>query len=250
MDKLPVYREPKVPTATRRSRKLLLLLLLFFITILLILFFHSSLSKITTIEITGTRFVDPELVREVSGVQEMDSYFLVWTDRIEDKLQELPEVRRVEAAKKFPGRLTITVEEYPDVAAELDAEGAVWVVLANGTKVPADRHPESAMNLPLLRGWESDPEMRLKLCRVLENIPPPLLADVSEIHPDPSVSYPDRIRIYTRSRFEIITTVSYLPDKLPLMDNIIYSMKQNGHTAGEITMLEGNSSVPFQQPEQ
>jgi len=245
MDRLPVWREPKVPAASRRSRKLLFLLLLFFITILLILFFHSTLSKITVIEVAGTRMLDPGLVRETAGVREMDSYFLVWTDRIEARILELPEVRRAEAVKRFPGRLTIVVEEHPEVAGGREGGGCLWVVAATGGGVPSDRHPDSAMNLPVLRGWEAAPETRLALCRVLEHIPAALLADVSEIHPDPSVSYPDRIRIYTRSRFEIVTTVSYLPDKLPLMDNIIYNMKQNGHSAGEITLLEGNSSVPF-----
>lgn len=245
MERLPVYREPKVPAANRRSRKLLILLLLFFITILLILFFNSSLSKITSIEITGIRYVDLQTVQEVVGVQEMDSYFLVWTKRIEEKLLELPEVSRAEVAKKFPGKLQIHLEEYPEVAAELGADGVVRLVLANGVNVNADRPLSSNLNLPVLRGWESDPETRLALCRVLAQLPQPYLSDVSEIHPYPSVSYPDRIKIYTRSQFEIITTVSYLPDKLPLLDNIIFSMKQNGHTAGEITMLEGNSSIPF-----
>jgi len=243
-DRIPAFREPKIARRQSRSRKLLFLLFLFFITILVILFFHSSLSKITEIEITGNIYTTEEAILDAAGVQLHDSFFLVFPDRAAGRIREFPEIEDARVTLSFPGKVSITVREYPAVAREYGAAGSVRIVLANGVTIPDDGRV-GPLNAPVLAGWEEHAELRLKLCRTLGELPLALLSDVSEIRPLPSASYPDKIRMYTRSGFEVITSVSYLPVKLPLLDNIIADMKEKGHESGEILLLEGNSARPF-----
>lgn len=244
VEKIPVYRDERTQRGNNRSRKLLFLLFLFFITILIILFFNSTLSKITSIEIIGNHYVSNETIQELSEVQLNDQFFLVLPDRIVNKLKTVPEISGVEVSKKFPGKLIISVTEYPEAALELVQGTSLMVVLANGTNVPLTNH-DRAVHLPVLRNWEQYPELRLKLARTLAAIPSYLLADISEIHPYPSVSYPEKLKMYTRSKFEVVSTISYLPDKLPLLDNMIFNMRQTGSAEGEIVMLEANSFEAF-----
>lgn len=243
-DRIPAFREPTIARRQGRSRKLLFLLFLFFITILVILFFHSSLSKITEIDISGNIYATEEAILEAAGVRLHESFFLVFPDRAAERIRELPEIEDARVALSFPGKVTITVREYPAVAREYGAAGGIRIVLANGVTLPDDGR-FGPLNAPVLAGWEEHAELRLKLCRTLGELPLSLLSDVSEIRPLPSASYPDKIRMYTRSGYEVITSVSYLPEKLPLLDNIIAGMKEKGHESGEILLLEGNSARPF-----
>ena len=71
-------------------------------------------------------------------------------------------------------------------------------------------------------------------------IPNQLISDISEIIPSPTVSFPDRIKLYTRSKFEVITAVSLLKDKVEYLNQVIETEEP-----GLITMLEADSYVPF-----
>lgn len=244
LEKVPVYREPKATKSSKRSRRLIFLIFLFFITILIILFFDSSLSKITSIEVQGNHHIDSETIKRISGVNELDQYFMVFTGKVTERIEELPEIKQVDVSKTFPGRLLIQVEEYKEVALEMTANGTLHVVLENGVNVPLPS-TGAKINLPILRNWEADPDLRLKLCRTLAQIELEDLADVSEIHSFPSVSYPDRVKLYTRSQFEVVTNIDYMVEKMPLLGNIIFKMQEQGTTSGKITMLEGNSGESF-----
>src|SRR5690606_16803388 len=74
---IPAMRNVPAKTKSRNSRRLIFLLILFFITILLLLFFHSSYSRITSIEIRGQIYVSEESIKEASGIELNDHFFLV-----------------------------------------------------------------------------------------------------------------------------------------------------------------------------
>jgi len=150
----------------------------------------------------------------------------------------VPAVEDAVAVWRFPGLLIIWVQEYPEVAVEISPAGSLGIVLANGLTVPL---PGALVpDKPVLTGWNPDDPNRQALARELGEIPPELLNDVSEIVPDPSNAYPDRIRIYTRSRFEVVTTVSKLKEKLPYLDEIVENREP-----GLLTLLDADSYTPF-----
>lgn len=245
-EKIPVIPQPRVKKKSNKSRRILILLFLFFITIFLILFLHSDLSKVTQIDIEGLEYGSQSDIEAVVGLEKGDSFFFVQTSEIEQRVKSLRVVKNASVTKNFPGHITIQVEEYPAVAMEYASNGEAMIVLANGENVnnTSDQLP---LHLPILSGWEVDDPIRLRLCETLADIPDAYLADVSEILPIPTVSYPDKLLIYTRSTFEVITSVQYMPEMMSVLDNVIFKLKQDDVNTGQITMLETITWSSFEQ---
>jgi cell division protein FtsQ len=229
----------------RGSRRLLSLLVVFFIIIFAILFFQSSFSKISDIEITGNEFVAANQIGQAAGVKAGDSYFTVGTQAVEKRVKALKTIEAVTVAKHFPGRLTISIKEYPQAAYRIGAGGAPEILLADGSAYPLKdgAHPPDR---PLLTGWTDDNPLKAELCKTLAAIPDALLSDVSEIKPFPNV-FPDRIKIYTRSRFEVITRISLLPDKIPYLSYYTSEFKQKNGTTGVLWLLDQDRGAPYGQ---
>lgn len=236
-ERIPALKgDPEVPR--RRVGKLLAILIALFAVLLVILFFRSSLSKVADIEVTGTNHLSEADVKKALGIVPGDSFFSPGAGKLEGNVKALPPVKNVRVVKKFPGTVEVHVEEYGDVATEIGSDGTVRVVLENGLALPAKAG--ALPDKPILTGWKPDSEVRKELCRVLAAMPAALLTDLSEIKPDPSASYPDRIKLFTRSRFEVQTTVSKLPEKIPYLSEIVENREP-----GRILMLEADTYLPF-----
>ncbi|WP_219836360.1 cell division protein FtsQ/DivIB [Paenibacillus sp. R14(2021)] len=235
-EKMPVLREPV--KRRRGGKKLLVVLLLLFIVILGVLFFNSSISKVATVTVEGQNYLQAGSIRKTAGVAAGDSFFRVSSRTIEARIRTLKPVEKVTVTKSFPGSVTIKVKEFETVAYALSNNGELTAVLANGTNVPAGTDP--VVDKPILSGWKTDDPVLASLCKALAAIPEPSLSDFSEIKPEPSPSYPDRIKIYTRTRFEVITAVSLLSEKIPTMNAVIEIQPP-----GIITMLLADKYAPF-----
>lgn len=74
----------------------------------------------------------------------------------------------------------------------------------------------------------------------LSTIDNALLSDLSEISPIPSSAFPDRILIFTRTKFEVITAISLLREKVGTMNGVIESQ-----APGRLTLLLADTFVPF-----
>ena len=241
MEKIPALREQKV--RSRSNRKLIVFLFLLFFTLLAVLFFRSPISKIERIEVAGNALLSEEQIVQASGTRIGDHFFAVRSSSVASRIKAMPVVRDAKVKKRFPGVLRIEVSEYPPVAYQLKADGNVEALLANGVAVPADRF--APMDKPLLTGWSDSDPWKQKLCEALGTIPPELLSDISEIVPEPSESYPDKIKMYTRSRYEVYTTIGYLPDKIQYLDLYVQHLKQNKIDTGVISLLETDNHLPF-----
>jgi len=231
-----LQREPDVPK--RRIGKWLLVLILLIVIILVVLFFRSSLSRVTEIQVTGNVHATREQVLDVLGIVPGDSFFVPGDKKLAQNVVSLAAVKEARVVKKFPGLVEVRVTEYREVAAEIGADGVIRVVLENGLSLPVD---DGIMpDKPVLTGWLQDDPIRLALCATLAGLSDAMLADLSEIKPHPSATYPDRIKIFTRSRFEVITTVQKLPEKIPYIREIVENREP-----GKITMLEADTYLPF-----
>ncbi|OCT17093.1 hypothetical protein A8709_24215 [Paenibacillus pectinilyticus] len=242
-NKVPALPVPK-PRA-RTNRKLLAFLFIFFITVLIILFFQSSLSRISHIEVEGNELLSSEVIGQASLIAVGDRYFSVSSSTIQARIAKLPMIKSAEVNKSFPGVIHITVEEYPKVAFQIDPDGKKQAVLADGGVIPLPPGSAIPLDLPILTGWSDQDPNKAALCKVLSDIPKSALSDVSEIKPDPSESYPDKIKIYTRSQFEVHTTIAYLPDKIDNLPGYVAGLQENHITNGVITMLEAEYHTPF-----
>ncbi len=230
-------REPE--EKRRRGGKLLWIVIAIFVIAAVVLFFRSSLSRITEIEVTGAKHASAAEVEKALGVENGDSFFAGSSGTLEKRVKALKPVQSVQVSKVFPGKLTVRVTEYPEVAIELGAAGQASVVLANGYSVPL-AEGVSLPDMPVLTGWKADDPNRAALCAALGGMQASLLGDLSQISPDPSKAYPDRIKLYTRSRFEITTTIGRLPDNMVLISEIVENREP-----GTVVLLEANTYQPY-----
>lgn len=246
---IPAIKAAKKPG--RSSRKLLSLLLLFFITLLVILFFQSSMSKISEIRISGNELVSKEEIGKAAGIAPGDHFFTAQTGKIRKQVESLRIVESAEVSKTFPGLITIQIKEYQRVAFQLASDGTKEVLLADGTALPVlGSAGNLPFDMPVLSGWSNDDPLKAKLCAALAAIHPRLLSDISEIKPASSAAYPDKIKLYTRSMFEVYTTIDYLSGNIEYLGYITNELKDEGKNSGTITMLEQVRYAPFDSDKQ
>jgi cell division protein FtsQ len=242
-ERLPIIQKPKA--RSRGSKKLLAFLFLFFLTLLCVLFFQSSLSKITSIEISGQELITAEAVGQAAGVKAGDHFFSVSSSSIAKQVKSLKMVESAEVTKHFPGVLRIQVKEFPKVAYQFGDNNQPQAILSDGSIVTVANSTNFILDKPILSGWSEGDILKVKLCEMLASLPASYLADISEIKPDPSESYPDKIKMYTRSQFEVITAIGYLPDKLKYLDSYIANLKENKINTGVLKLLEADTHSPF-----
>lgn len=235
---MPVLKEPN--RKQKGSRKLLAIVFLLFISLLAVLFFNSSISKISEIQVEGTRFATAEEIGQAAAVAVGDAFFRTTSATIEDRVRTLPQINEVTVTKVFPGVVKIAVEEYPVVAFELSELGEMTALLSNGTSVDARNDELMLVDKPVLSGWSPTDPIKAELTKQLGKIPVKQLSDLSEIIPIPSTAYPDRILMYTRTKFEVVTAVSVLPEKIEALNAVIETQEP-----GKITMLLADTYVPF-----
>ncbi|MDO3409213.1 FtsQ-type POTRA domain-containing protein [Saccharibacillus sp. CPCC 101409] len=238
-------QEKPNPKPRRRGRwKLWLTIAVLLLAVLSVLFFRSSLSRIQQIEVEGNVYVDRSAIIEAAGLRIGNQFFSSSVDSVQRRIvSNLSAVESATVEKRFPGTIVLKVNEYDPVAYELLDDGTVQALLGSGAQVQIKDQGLPAEK-PLLTEWAGKDEEKAQLCRVLATIPDSQLSDLSEIMPSQSVSYPDQIRIYTRSRFEVITTVSLLKDKLQLLGGIVELQGP-----GTATLLDSDNIVPFVDPE-
>lgn len=236
---MPVLKQDKPKPKT--AKKIIWILLLLFAALLTILFFRSSVSQVTEIHFTGNTFNTNEQLTKQSGLHIGDQYFGVDPALVQERLMELGTIKTAEVVKSFPGEVNIVVTEHPTVAYELSDSGELQAILSSGTSVPVTASG-IAVEKPILTNWDANDPNKAQLSKVLAEIPGSLTSDISEIMPSPTLSFPDRIKMYTRSKFEVITSVSLLRDKVEYLNQVTEIERP-----GVITMLEADSYVPFEE---
>ncbi|WP_422660381.1 cell division protein FtsQ/DivIB [Paenibacillus sp. EC2-1] len=236
-NQIPVLKEdrPKM----KSGRKIIFILMLLFLALLIVLFFRSPVSKVSEIHFTGNTFNTEEQLKEKAGLAIGVQYFSVDAENVKKNLASLGTIETVEVDKQFPGVVNVNVVEFPTVAYELANNGSLQAILANGKSIPVSASG-IAVEKPILTQWDPKDPNKAKLSKVLADIPNSMTSDISEILPSPTPSFPDRIKLYTRSKFEVITAVSLLRDKVEYLNQVI-EMEQ----PGIITMLEADSYEPF-----
>jgi cell division protein FtsQ len=229
----------------RTGRRIIYLLMALFITLLIILFFQSSISKVAQIHITGFELIPESAIGQAARIAVGDSYFYTSSSTIERRVKGLKTIESVKVTKKFPGYIQIEVKEFQRVAFQVASDGSMEALLADGSAVSLTSR-SIPMDRPIMSNWKKDDPYKNKLCMVLAKIPLALLSDISEIKPNPSVAYEDKIKIYTRSQFEIDTTVGYLLDKIPYFGSLINKMKEEKNTkTGVLSLLDSDYGKLF-----
>lgn len=236
-ERIPVLKRESEPRV-RRGRKLLWILTVLFLIVLVVLFFRSSLSKYSEVQVTGMDTLSKEEILKALDVAPGNSFFTPGAGLLKERVLTLKPVEDVTITKKFPGVLKVEVKEHPKVAVQLASDGQMFNILANGLALPIKE--AQLPDKPILSGWKPDDPNLASLCRILSTVPDHLLTDLSEIHSDPSTAYPDRVKLFTRSRFEVVTTVGKLADKITYLSDIVQNREP-----GRVIMLEADTYLPY-----
>jgi cell division protein FtsQ len=235
----------KAKPKKRTGRRIIYLLMVLFIILLIILFFQSSISKIAQIHISGFELAQESAIGQAAKIAIGDSYFYTTSSTIEKRVKALKTIKSVKVTKKFPGYVNIEVKEFQRVAFQITEDGNTEALLADGSVVSL-KGLSLPMDRPIISNWKNNETLKNKLCAVLAQIPEAMLSDISEIKPNPSVAYADKIKIYTRSQFEVNTTVGYLMDKIPYLSSLINDTKEKQNTtAGILSLLDSDYGKLF-----
>jgi len=235
---LPVLREPE--PNKRSNWKVITIVVILFIGILTIIFFNSPLSNITDIKITGTQYLNSSEVMDASGIKVGNSFFFNTTSDIEKRISTLQAVDKVIVSKGFPGKLKLTIIEHSVIAFELKENGQFIALLEGGASLPTSPDRLQIIDKPILTGWEKEQENKGRLINELSHISLSEISDISEISPIPSAAFPDRILIFTRTKFEVVTAISLFREKIEAMNGVIETQ-----VPGKLTLLLADTYVPF-----
>ncbi|MCM3784423.1 FtsQ-type POTRA domain-containing protein [Neobacillus mesonae] len=240
---IPVLKKEGSPKM-KASRKIIFILVLLFIAIFAVIFFRSPVSKISQVQIEGNVFSIREEILTKSGLEVGSPYFGANVSDIEALLEDSSIISEAQVDKQFPGIILIHIKEYDTVAYELASDGQLKAILSSGASVNLNGRG-IAVEKPILTQWKAEDPLKAELSNVLKGIPNELTTDISEIIPSPTPSFPDRIKMYTKSQFEVITTISLLGDKVSYLNQVIETEEP-----GLITMLEADSYEPFNPKEE
>lgn len=233
-DKIPVYRDKR--PKTKSNVRALSLLALFFAIVMIILFLRSPISKISVIEVKGNQLVSVEQVIKASGLRYGTSFFTWKRKEVIGGIEQLSPVKEVSVESSFPGKITINVEEHRRVAYLWNDEANRLIpLLSNGQMLEIPYERPLLIDRPIVRG-ELNESMKKTLYVQLEQTSDIVLARLSEIIPDPSRSYPDKIKIYTRDGYLIYTTANNLASNLAFYHN--YVLQNKGQAPGILTLLD------------
>src|SRR4051812_26271263 len=112
-DRIPKLKQQRRKKANRR---LILLLLLFFMLIAFIVYFQSPLSHVKTITITGNHVHSDKEITSSAGIKKDTNIWNVQRKAIEDKLNELPEIKKSKVEIQFPTTVVIKIQELKRIA--------------------------------------------------------------------------------------------------------------------------------------
>jgi cell division protein FtsQ len=241
VDKVPVYREKS--QKNRTNKKALFFLGLLFVTMLVLLFLRSPMSKISKIEVSGNELLSIEEVIKMSTLTYGSSFFSWNEQEVIERLKQLPQVDRIEIYSSFPGTIKIMITEHQRVAFEMKQGGEINVVLSDGY-ILKDKLSHNLIDRPILMNWDSNVSLREKLSYELGQTDESILQMISEISPDPSSAYPDKITLFTRDGYEIHATVSDLAANLNYYQ--IFSSGRKGQAPGVLYLLDAKYFRPYE----
>ncbi len=179
----------------QRRQKLLRRLSLVLVVILVAGFFLTPFSRVQSIKITGTHFLDDKAVLKAAGVSKNSVHALTYPQYIEKNVRKLALVKDVRVHRGFFYGITIAVTESPVLAYRVNGE-QLSVVDEQGKLIDiAMENLDEVQAYPQLLAFE-DEDFLNDFCAQLAKIPEAVIALMSDISYSPVDPYDlDRVTI-------------------------------------------------------
>ena len=221
-DRIPKLKEQRRKKANRR---LILLLLLFFMLIAFIVYFQSPLSHVKTITISGNDVHSDKEITSSAGINNDTNIWNVQGKAIEDKLNELPEIKKVEVEIHFPNTVEIKIQELKRIA--YISKGKSFIpVLENGHVLDEKQTTDLPLNAPVLYSF-SENDVLKEMMDSLEQLPNEVLNSISEIHYDPQKTDLYHISLFMNDGNEVSATIRTFAKKMSHYPSIIGQLGPN-----------------------
>jgi cell division protein FtsQ len=221
-DRIPKLKEQRRKKANRR---LILLLLLFFMLIAFIVYFQSPLSHVKTITISGNHVHSDKEITSSAGINNDTNIWNVQGKAIEDKLNELPEMKKVEVEIHFPNTVEIKIQELKRMA--YISKGKSFIpVLENGQVLDEKQTTDLPLNAPVLYSF-SENDVLKEMMDSLEQLPDEVLNSISEIHYDPQKTDLYHISLFMNDGNEVSATIRTFAKKMSHYPSIIGQLAPN-----------------------
>lgn len=244
MDKKVIDLEERIPTLKRRRKRktnmkffglLLILLVLFAIFI----YMQSPYSKIKAIKVEGAHLLNQETYLKLLAFKEGDSMWRLPIKESQVAIEEKDIVKKVSIKKQWPRKVNVTVKEWKNVAYMLKDDSYVGV-LENGTFYEGTNL--TPMDAPLLHGFDNKEE-RKELSQQLAQLPPEVLALVSQITNKKTETSPYLLQMFMNDSFEVFAMTPTLADKLKYYPEIVAQIPVG--EKGVIDLEVGASYRPY-----
>ncbi|WP_071395424.1 cell division protein FtsQ/DivIB [Bacillus tuaregi] len=215
-DRIPKLKQQRRKKANRR---LILLLLLFFILIAFILYFQSPLSHVQHVVINGNTAHSDKEIMAIAEIKKDTNIWKVRHNEMEEKLSDLPEMKKAEVETKLPSSIIITVEEYNRIS--YISKGKYFLpVLENGNILHEKKTTDLPLNAPILFSFSEDKALK-EMIFSLEKLPPEVLNSISEIHYDPTEADSFHISLYMNDGNQVSATIRTFAEKMSHYPSII-----------------------------
>ncbi|RKS74122.1 cell division protein FtsQ [Motilibacter peucedani] len=161
----------------------------------------TSLLGLRTVEVRGTTTLTAAEVRRAAGVRTGFPLARVPLSSVQERVGDLPVVRTVHAARKWPHTLVVTVQDREPVGVVADGGGWSYVDATGAAFAPAPaEEAKDPLGHPVLRTRKGDVAALRSAARVVAALPDTLLGSVA--HVDASTA--DSVTLVLRSGKSVV----------------------------------------------
>jgi len=215
-DRIPKLKQQRKKKANKR---LIFLLMLFFLLIGCIIYFQSPLSNVKETIVTGNILYTEGEIEEISGISSSTNIWTIKKDKIEEKLNALPEIKSSSVSLKLPNKVNIEVEEYKRIAYMVSGNKYI-PILESGTELEGRSSESTPYDAPLIMDFDNDKALE-KTVKELKKLPAGVYNAISEIHYTPKKTDSYHINVFMNDGFEVAASLSTFAEKMEHYPSII-----------------------------
>ncbi|WLR53515.1 cell division protein FtsQ/DivIB [Mesobacillus subterraneus] len=214
-------RIPKLKHQRRKkaNRRLITLLALFFILIAGVIYFQSPLSKVKVITVSGNESFSKEYIVEKSGLSNDSNVWKISKGEVEEKLENIQEIKQATVNVKFPNKVAIELEEFSRLA-YISKGKNFYPVLENGNILAEKQIDEIPVNAPILIGFKEGKVLDEMIASLVE-LPEVVMNSISEIHSQPVKTDKYLVKLYMNDGFEVNATLRTFSEKMAHYPSIV-----------------------------
>jgi cell division protein FtsQ len=208
----------------------------------------SPIFLVRSVEVTGLARMAEAEARAASGIVPGTHLFSIDPDRVREKLEALPQVKRASVIREFPNRVTIVVEERTPFALA-QAGGLVWI---DEEGAVLDDQPRPVVQpLPLVSGLSAEeltpgrrvPSDRLRaalqLLRAILRTSGGLVSEISEVN----VARPEAPLLYTLEGVEVKLGSEAWAERLARLEGLLAQLRNQREPLASVDLRFENVVV-------